>query len=70
MFPPGAVSIITPWPECREKAEEIGTNRESTSRVADPETDMGEVEVEAEEVEKWKMDEYSTRGGRGWRRLF
>lgn len=41
-----AASNITPWTECREKIEEIGTNVESTRRVADPETDVGEVEAE------------------------
>ncbi len=58
MFPAGvrraAVSNITPWQECSEKTEKIGRNKESTSRVADLGTDMGE--VEAEEVEKMENE--------------
>lgn len=36
---------------------------ESTGRVADPGTGVGE--VDAEEVEKWKMNEYRRRNGKG-----
>lgn len=46
MYPPSAVSNISPRPECRQKTDKLGTNGECNRWAADPETEMGEVEAE------------------------
>lgn len=61
-------SLISLPGQCAERNKREGTNGESTRRVADPETDVGE--VDSQEAERWKLDESSRREERGWRRLF